>query len=190
MRRQIPLTRQEKERKVINLYQKGMNIRDISKRVHMSFGDIGNITRKFSGEDKLERPMKYSKHSQSLELFQRGYTLLEVAKKLDMNDSQTKEEYNQYMHLTGFYKFCEFYEQNKGDLDSFLLLWQDLKLNGVSAREAIQGIKFALQLDQIKRDMDNLTRERAQLKSDIDQSLRELVEFNQKKISIQKEIDV
>src|SRR4029078_662121 len=148
------------------------------------------ITRKFSGEDKLERPMKYSKHSQSLELFQRGYTLLEVAKKLDMNDSQTKEEYNQYMHLTGFYKFCEFYEQNKGDLDSFLLLWQDLKLNGVSAREAIQGIKFALQLDQIKRDMDNLTRERAQLKSDIDQSLRELVEFNQKKISIQKEIDV
>jgi transposase len=41
MRRRFPLTREEKERKVIELSDKGMNIRQISKRVHMNFGDIG-----------------------------------------------------------------------------------------------------------------------------------------------------
>lgn len=39
----MPLTRDEKERKVKELYERGVNIRDISKRVHMSFGDSSEI---------------------------------------------------------------------------------------------------------------------------------------------------
>lgn len=69
MRKRIPLTRAEKERKVIGLFEKGMNIREIAKRAHMSFTDIGNTTRKHSGDDGLARSKKYSKHSQALQLF-------------------------------------------------------------------------------------------------------------------------
>jgi len=73
-----PLTKEEKEKLVIQLYQQGKNIRDISREAHMSFTDIGEITRRYSGDDK-ERPKKLSKHSQALELFYLGYTNLAVA---------------------------------------------------------------------------------------------------------------
>ena len=43
------LNRTEKEQRVIELYQQGKNIREIAQEVHMSFGDIGAIERKFKG---------------------------------------------------------------------------------------------------------------------------------------------
>ena len=44
------LTRQEKERLVIELYNQGKTIRDIAKELRMSFRDIGSILKKASGE--------------------------------------------------------------------------------------------------------------------------------------------
>ncbi len=40
------LTKLQKEKKVIELYEQGKTIREISKEVHMSFGDIGAIIKK------------------------------------------------------------------------------------------------------------------------------------------------
>lgn len=166
MRSRIPLTREEKERKVIELYRKGMNIRDISKRAHMSFGDIGGITRKLSGDDKLERAKKYSTHSQALELFQKGYSLLEVAKKLDLTYSQTVGEYNQYMSLIGFDKFAEFYNERRGDLASYISLDQQLRMAGISAKDAIEGISFARQLDEMRIQYNDLWSQAEQLRQE------------------------
>jgi hypothetical protein len=50
MAKKFPLTREEKERKVIELLERGMNVRDMAKRVHLSFSDICEITRKRSGD--------------------------------------------------------------------------------------------------------------------------------------------
>ena len=44
------LTRQEKEQKVLDLYNEGKTIREIAKELRMSFRDIGSILRKASRE--------------------------------------------------------------------------------------------------------------------------------------------
>ena len=54
------LTRQEKERLVIDLYNQGMTIREISKEVRMSFRDIGAILKKASGEKEEKQEKEQS----------------------------------------------------------------------------------------------------------------------------------
>ena len=153
MRRKIPLTRQDKEKKVIELAEKGWNIRNISKKVHMSFGDIGEITRKQSGKEYgIEDSKKYSKHSQALELFRRGESNLSVAIKLGLSDSETIEEYMQFMRLAGFDRFCEHYNAMKDDMDSYVSLHIELKNANLTVREANEGLDNARHLDFLKSE--------------------------------------
>ena len=184
MRKRIPLTRAEKERKVIELTEKGMNIRDIAKRAHMSFTDIGNITRRHSGDDFVERSKKYSKHSQALELFQSGNSKLQVAIELGLTDSETIEEYKQFMVLRGLDSFCQLYDELKGDLGTHLSLYHELKIAVISIREAIEGIALTRQLDQKKRDIDSLVEEDIKLKWEIHKSLQELEALKRQKNSM------
>jgi DNA-binding NarL/FixJ family response regulator len=48
------ITRQERERLVLELYNQGKTIREIAKEVRMSFRDIGFILKKVFGEKKTE----------------------------------------------------------------------------------------------------------------------------------------
>jgi transposase-like protein len=59
------LTRQEREKLVIDLYNQGMTIRDIAREVRISFRDIGLILKKASGE-------KEEKQDNEQSLFFRG----------------------------------------------------------------------------------------------------------------------
>jgi Mor family transcriptional regulator len=54
------LTRQEKEKLVINLYNQGKTIRDIAREVRMSFRDIGTILKKASGEKEESQDQEQS----------------------------------------------------------------------------------------------------------------------------------
>ena len=81
----MQLNKTEKEKLVIELYNKGKTIREIAKEVHMSFGDISIIIKKFTGEwhDKEEKDEKSkiassSTVTQSLYLFSQKKTPLEV----------------------------------------------------------------------------------------------------------------
>lgn len=183
------MTREEKEKEVIELYKQGVNTRKIAKRVHMSFGDIGRITRKFSGDDILEGLKKHSPHSQALELFQRGYSLLEVAKKLDLTYSQTIEEYNQYMRLIGSDKFVEFYIERQGDLASYVSIGQQLKMAGINVTDAIEGVRLAGQLGQMKIEYNGLWTEKQRLITEIDSLSNQVIVLIQEKNSITKEVE-
>lgn len=44
------MIRQEKQELVSRLYKEGKTMREIAKEVHMSFSDIGSITKKLIGE--------------------------------------------------------------------------------------------------------------------------------------------
>jgi hypothetical protein len=67
------LTRQEKERLVIELYNQGKTIGDIAKEIRMSFRDIGAILRKASGDKEEnqdnEQPSLLSPSTQAYRLF-------------------------------------------------------------------------------------------------------------------------
>ena len=185
------MTREEKERKVIELSDKGMNIRQISKRVHMNFGDIGEITRKYSGDEYgIERSKKYTKHSQALELFQRGDTNLGIAIKLGLTDSETIEEHKQYMRLIGADKFCELHDEMKGDLESHLLLYQELKMAGVSAGDAIEGLRYARQLNQMNFAYDRCVNDLERIKQEIYYVSNELKALTQEKNSLRDQVEV
>ena len=77
------LTRQEKERLVIDLYSQGKTIRDIAKELRMSFRDIGAILKKASGEKKenqgKEQSLLLSPSTHAYQLFSKGKTPIEVA---------------------------------------------------------------------------------------------------------------
>jgi hypothetical protein len=191
MTKKFPLTKEEKERKVIELNGKGMNIRDISKRVRMSFSDISQITRKQSGEQYgIEKSKKYSKHSQALELFHRGESNLGVAIKLGLTDSETMEEYKQYRRLIGNNKFCEIYDRIEGELDSYLLLYDELKNSNLSVPDAIEGVTLARQLNSMKLEYNSLWNESQKLKRENYYRWNLLEALKQDKNSVSLELEV
>src|SRR5215207_11279562 len=95
------LTRQEKERLVIDLYNQGKTIRDIAKELRMSFRDIGPILKKASGEMEEKRDIKesLSPSSQAYRLFSKGKTPIEVAISLNLSEAETSKYYEEYWDL-------------------------------------------------------------------------------------------
>jgi DNA-binding NarL/FixJ family response regulator len=89
------LTRQEKERLVIELYNQGKTIRDVAKELRMSFRDIGAILKK-SGEkeeEKEEKQSLLSPSTQAYRLFSKGKAPIEVAIALNLSESETTKFY-------------------------------------------------------------------------------------------------
>lgn len=128
-----------------------------------------------------ELSKKYSKHSQALQLFQKGHTKLQVAIELGLTDSEIIKEYKQYMVLNGFDGFCEMYDGMAGDMGSYIFLHHELKSAGINVRDAIEGIKVAWQLNQLKTERDGLLAENVGLKSEIYTSSNELEDLKREK---------
>src|SRR5215216_4689789 len=122
------LTRQEKERLVIDLYNQGRTIRDIAKELRMSFRDIGSILKKASGEmeenqDK-EQLSLLSPSTQAYRLFSRGKAPIEVAIELDLAESETTKFYEEYLDLKQMHDLRMVYEEIGGDIVHFLKLYK------------------------------------------------------------------
>jgi hypothetical protein len=163
----VYLTKEEKEKNVIELLQKGANIREISKRVRMSFTDIGKISRKVSGyPEPAERSAVYSKHSQALELFRTGHSNLHVAIEVGLSDYETIEKQKQFRRLINMDRFCEFYNVMKDDLESYLQLYDGLKYANLAVRDAIEGIKYARWLESMKFEYGILQNRLQQLRDE------------------------
>jgi transposase len=75
------LTRQERERIVLDLYNQGKNTREIAKQVRMSFSAIGAILKKAEQENETskERTEKMSQAAQAYKLFSDGKSPVDVA---------------------------------------------------------------------------------------------------------------
>src|SRR5215207_2783938 len=133
------LTRQEREKLVINLYNQGKTIRDIAKEVRMSFRDIGDILKK--QEEKEERQKRQLDNSitntdsdnnqrspslstQAYELFSQGKNPIQVAIELNLRESQVTRSYKEYWKLKGLYKLNLVYEEIKEDITYFLKLYR------------------------------------------------------------------
>ena len=96
------ITRQERERRVLALYNQGKTIREIAKEVRMSFRDIGAILNKAVEEKKTEgikqqddaeenreqEQQHLSLAAQAYKLFSDRKTPLEVAIALNLKESE------------------------------------------------------------------------------------------------------
>src|SRR5215211_5490157 len=125
------ITRQERERLVLDLYNQGKTIREIAKEVRMSFRDIGAILNKAVEEKKTEgikqqddaeenreqEQQHLSLAAQAYKLFSDRKTPLEVAIALNLKESEATTFYREYWKLKQLHNLNTVYEELKGDIE-------------------------------------------------------------------------
>jgi cytidylate kinase len=116
------MTRQERERLVLDLYTQGKTIREIAKEARMSFRDIGAILNKKLEEkvegskEQQEEIQQLSVSSQAYKLFSDRKTPLEVAIALNLGESEATKFYKEYWKLRRLHNLNMVYEELRGDI--------------------------------------------------------------------------
>jgi predicted DNA-binding protein YlxM (UPF0122 family) len=84
----MALTRQQRERLVLELYNQGKNTREIAEEARMSFSAIGAILKKAEEEKEVqgEQEQKLSLSSKAYKLFSERKTLAQVAIALSIRE--------------------------------------------------------------------------------------------------------
>lgn len=96
-------SREEREQYVIGLYKQGKTIREIAKEVHMSFGSIGAVIRKLTGEQNNKEGIgeqlkvnELSKEAQAFKLFSEGKTSVDAVIQLDIKPEEAETLYLEF----------------------------------------------------------------------------------------------
>jgi hypothetical protein len=151
------LTRQERERLVLDLYNQGKTIREIAKEVRMLFRDIGVILNKIVGEKNREEQQdnnsmqknqnREQQHltlaAQAYKLFSDRKTPLEVSIALNLRESEATKFYKEYWKLKRLHNLTLIYEELKGDIDPFLKLYRLSKAAGMNVQQVVNLLKIA-----------------------------------------------
>jgi transposase len=175
------LTRSEKEELVKQLYEEGKTIREIAKTVHMSFGPIGNIIRKVTGDSSNDKPTM-SKETEALKLFQEGKTSVQVAIILDISSDETEDLYLGYLRLKNLHQLVLIYKDMKYKLPSFIKFFNHLRIAGVKEEDAADVIREAKQIPFLRNTFWDLTNANTNLEEQRKEMMYEL-------ISIRNEVD-
>jgi transposase len=120
------LSRQERERLVLDLYNQGKNIREIAEEARMSFSAIGAILKKAEQEDETskEQTEKMSQAAKAYKLFSDGKSPVDVAIMLNLRQAEVTEFYREYWNLKQLYDLSQAYDKIKGDIHSFVNLYR------------------------------------------------------------------
>jgi chromosome segregation ATPase len=185
----IPLTRKEKEKKVIEMYKQGKRTREITKICRINFFDLGKIIRKHfgGGESKDRRPTKLSKQSQALKLFQDGKKNIEISIELGITADETIDLQKQYRKLINDDNFCEVYEVIKDDIFSFLELYELMKEEELTADDAVNAVRDKRALPLISYDYSMLNKQVSPLRQEVDELTQEREELEEKTDALREE---
>ena len=145
------LNREEKEQYVIQLYKEGKSVREIAKQMHMSFRDIGAITKRLKSEVEREKGylegnddfISKSKTTQAIKLFSEGKNTVDVIIALDLRADEVQAIYREFWELNNMYQLVETYDQIKDYLPSLLKLDKILNDLGMGEQEIINVLKLA-----------------------------------------------
>jgi hypothetical protein len=169
------LTRQEKERLVIELYNQGKTIRDIAKELRISFRDIGAILKKASGEREEKQDIKesLSPSTKAYHLFSKGKTPIEVAIALNLSEVETTKFYQEYLNLKQMHDLRMVYEEIGGDIVHFLKLYKLSKEAHMNPEHVVKLLQMSneylplleLKYNRLTKDIDFLESEKQKLKN-------------------------
>src|SRR5215217_5165073 len=193
------LTRQERERLVVDLYyNQGKTYREISKVARISPRDIGVILNKVIEEKKTkgleeeqdninsknhnqENEQRLSLSAQAYKLFSDRKTPLEVAIALNLGESEATKFYKEYWKLNQLHNLSMVYEEVKGDITPFLKLYRLSKSKGMSVKQVVDALAIANNdLPDIQCRYERLKREVSTLEFNKQQSHIALTYFNNK----------
>jgi hypothetical protein len=129
---QSNMTRDEKERYVLELYQQGRTIRYIAQATHMSFREIGAITKPY--KQKIERESgqleeaddikSKSKTTQAIKLFSENKNLVDVVIALDLPTDEVRDIYRQVLQLQDMHELVRVFDEMQNFLPSLLELFR------------------------------------------------------------------
>ena len=153
------LTRQERERLVLELYNQGKTYREIAKEARISPRDIGVILKKVI-EEKTEgskeeeqdnidsekdqtQAQQPSVSAQAYKLFSEGKTPLEVAIALNLRESEATKFYKEYWKLKQLHNLNMVHEETKGDVEPFLKLYRLAKAAGMGPKQVVNLLIIA-----------------------------------------------
>src|SRR5215469_4173254 len=145
----LDMNREEREEQVILLYKEGRTFKDIAKKMHMSFRDIGAIINK--AKLQVERERGYtndeepkSPESKAFKMFSEGKSPVEVAIALDQPGDRVRAMYREYWELSGKYELAQIYDEVRYDVRGLLRLHkivQDLRIEENDVIKVLELVK-------------------------------------------------
>ena len=137
----------EREKRVLELYDQGKNTREIAKELRMSLRDIGFILKKGQVNHGIATIMDNGngnngsndnkpaneKATQAYKLFTERKKPVEVAIQLSLSEKEATRYYTEYWKLKRLYGLYHIYQESKGDLSYILKLCRLAKRQGVTA---------------------------------------------------------
>jgi hypothetical protein len=175
------LTRQEKEKKVIELHRQGKGTREIAKEVGMSFGPIGGIIRKEvqAKERVQERVEKTSLSTQAYSLFSLGKSSVEVAIELQLEADETIKYQKEFWKLKQLDRLSQLYDEFHENLSPFVELLKLSKEQGMDAPQVVNFLRIANgEIPRIQRVNESLKFELAKLESDKRDGQRQIRDYH------------
>ena len=146
------LSREEKERQVIDLYSQGKTYRQIAEEVRISPNDIHTILKKKEEEENnnsivtnnQQQSSSSSIITKAYELLSQRKTPLQVAIELNIRQSQATKYYREYWKLKRLDKLDSIYKElgDEGTRD-FLKLYKLAKNERMGAEQVVKLLKLA-----------------------------------------------
>ena len=151
------LTRQKKERLVLELYNQGKTYREISKEARISPRDIGVILNKVIEEKREglkeeqqednDSDKNQEQHStlstQAYKLFSEGKTPIEVAIVLNLGESEVTKFCKEYWKLKQLHNLNIVYEEIKDNIGYFVRLYKLAKGKGIGVQQVVVALEIA-----------------------------------------------
>ena len=139
------LTREEKERFVLDLYNQGKSTRQIAEEARMSFRDIGAILDKVEEEKKTnkEQAEKVSQSTQAYKLFFEGKSPVQVAIALNLQEPEVAKFYVEYWRLIQYHSLSRIYEEIKDGIGYFVRLYISAKVARMGLEQVVKVLEIA-----------------------------------------------
>lgn len=177
------LTRAEKERRVIELYEQERTYREIAKEVHMSLGDISSVIKRHTGEVKVEA--ESGQHhaetvdTQAFKLFEEGRTPVQVAISLDIQSDEVGRLYKAWQQLKGLHQLNVLYEEIGDDIFQFHSTYKYTKDEGYTPRQLIDAADHLDELTLLISKCEQLRQENQNLESQKQDRAAKLGQLNE-----------
>jgi DNA-binding CsgD family transcriptional regulator len=139
----------EREGRVLGLYDQGKSTREIAKELRMSLRDIGFILKKGqvnhgiaatimnngnnSNSNNNNNKLANEKATSAYKLFSEGKTPVEAAIQLNLSEKEATRYYTEYWRLKRLYSLYHIYQESKGNLSYILKLCRLAKRQGITA---------------------------------------------------------
>jgi predicted transcriptional regulator len=184
------ISRQGKEKLVLELYDQGKTCREIATDVRISPRDIGVILKEAAAEknesmqdnEKVLNCHPLSPATQAYRLFSQEKTLVDVAVSLNLTQPEVTQFYKEYWDLMKLQCLNKIYEDLGEDIGAFLKLYALCNSGGFDKKHVIELLRMAVDNLQgfeyryklLKGEADDLERRKENLQKDITNQEKEV----------------